>query len=351
MRIQDYLQETPEKMVEMIKNSDKLFSEVKKVKIDRIVITGSGTSYHSGLQMQPYIQQVTGIRTDVYYPFQVNKDSFIGDSSGTLLVGISQGGSSYSTYNAMKSGKEAGCKIASMAGVEDALIDETADFVLTVHCGDETVGPKTKGYFCTKLNLALLALYLAKGREKLSEEAFINKIGELKKMADTFLERYHASVKWVDRNKDKLAAAKEIRVIGTREIYGDTLESALKLLESLRIPVTGYEFEEFVHGIYNAINENSSIIILDPGTEKRVGKMIHILSEWTSDIYVIGKYKTANPQNLHIEYNAQTPFETFDCILPVQLICAEVPPLKGVNPHIPKDPQFHKKLGSKRIID
>ena len=60
---------------------------------------------------------------------------------------------------------------------------------------------------------------------------------------------------------------------GPAAIYGDVLESALKLLETMRCPVSGYEFEEFIHGIYNAINEDSMVFILDNGDEPRSEKM------------------------------------------------------------------------------
>ncbi len=349
MRIQDYMQETPEKMKEIIQQADQLFAEVRTKEINRIVVTGSGTSFHSGLQTQKLMQHFTGVRVDAYYPFAINAETFLGDSSKTLVVGISQGGSSYSTYNAMKIAKEAGCLTASMAGQKDALIDEVADFVLTVLCGEELAGAKTKGFYCTKLNLTLLALQLARETGKLSNEDYNKEISELEKTADQFLKTYDAALQWIETNKEKLATAKDIRVIGTSEIYGDTLESALKLLETMRIPVTGYEFEEFIHGIYNAVNEDSTIIILDTGVEKRVEKIVEVLSGWTDHIYVIGSDVNKNSQNMKAEFVNHPYYKTYEYIIPIQLICAEIPPLRGVDPSIPKDPKFHQKLGSKKL--
>lgn len=349
MRIQDYMQETPERMKEIIQQADQLFAEVRTNEIDRIVVTGSGTSFHSGLQTQKLMQHFTGVRVDAYYPFAINKETFLGDSSKTLVVGISQGGSSYSTYNAMKIAKAAGCLTASMAGQKDALIDEVADFILTVHCGEELAGAKTKGFYCTKLNLTLLALQLARETGKLSYEDYNKEISELEKTADQFLKTYDIALQWIERNKEKLAKSKDIRVIGTSEIYGDTLESALKLLETMRIPVTGYEFEEFIHGIYNAINEDSTIIILDTGVEKRVETMVEVLSGWTEHVYVIGSDVSENPQNMKAEFVNHPYYKTYEYIIPIQLICGEIPPLRGVDPSTPKDPKFHQKLGSKKL--
>ncbi len=349
MRVEDYMRETPEKMKEIIQNADQLFAEVRTLNIERMIVTGSGTSFHAGLQTQKLMQRLTGIRVDAYYPFMIDKETFIGDNSKTLVIGISQGGASNSTYGAMKLAKEAGCMVASMAGKEGAVIDEAADYILTVHCGEEKAGAKTKGYYCTKLNLTLLALQIAREASKLTENEYANDIASIEKSADQFLKTYHASLDWINTNKEKLTQAKDIRVIGTSEIYGDTLEGALKLLETMRIPVTGYEFEEFIHGIYNAINEDSTIIILDTGVEPRVEKMVKVLSGWTNSIYVIGNKGNVpdSSQNLKTEFINHQYYKTYEYIIPIQMICAQIPILKGVDPSIPKDPQFHQKLESK----
>ena len=46
----------------------------------------------------------------------------------------------------MKLAKSKGCITASMAGEEQAFIDEMADFVLTVHCGPEKAGAKQRAF-------------------------------------------------------------------------------------------------------------------------------------------------------------------------------------------------------------
>ena len=172
----------------------------------------------------------------------------------------------------MKLAKSKGCITASMAGEEQAFIDEMADFVLTVHCGPEKAGAKTKGFYCTKLNLLLLALYLGLEQGTISEETFEQQIQGVKTAAGQFQAVYETSLKWISANQERLVTAKEIRVTGPAAIYGDVLESALKLLETMRCPVSGYEFEEFIHGIYNAINEDSMVFILDNGDEPRSEK-------------------------------------------------------------------------------
>lgn len=299
--------------------------------------------------MREYMQETLGIEVSALYPFMISDSTFRTFGGRTLLVGISQGGASFSTYNAMKLAQSHGADTASMAGVENAFIDEVATYVLTVHCGEEKSGAKTKGYYCTKLNLMLLALHMALASGAIDRERFDRDIAGVRDAADRFMKVYAESESWIERNRDRLVDAKEIRVIGSSELFGDALEGALKLLETMRVPVTGYKFEEFIHGIYNAVNENSTIFVLDSGKEERVAKLVEVLSGWTENIYVLGRDVPEGATHLRADFSADPVCQTFNFILPLQLICAKIPALKGIDSSKPKDPQFHMKLGSKRF--
>jgi glucosamine 6-phosphate synthetase-like amidotransferase/phosphosugar isomerase protein len=78
-------------------------------------------------------------------------------SDKALVIGISQEAAA-SPLAAMERARAAGHLTASMAGEAPAVIDRAADLVLTVPCGEERAGAKTKGYHCTILNLMLLRL-------------------------------------------------------------------------------------------------------------------------------------------------------------------------------------------------
>ena len=350
--IESNLRETPAKLLEIVQGADALFAGIRERKYERILLTGSGTSFHSAAQVCAFMQRTLGIEVSALYPFMITEGTF-DDSHAkghkTLLVGISQGGASFSTYNAMKLAREKGAETASMAGTENAFIDEQANHVLTVHCGEEKVGAKTKGFYCTKLNLMLMALQMAKAQGRRSEAEYGNFVSGVQAAAGCFETVYGQAERWIEANRERFAAAQNIRVVGTQEMYGDTLEGALKLLETMRLPVTGYEFEEFVHGVYNAIDENSTLFILDSGTEERVHKLVHVLSAWTENIYVIGRDVPAGDRHLKADIYDDPDLQTFNFLLPIQLICAKIPGMKGIDSSKPKDPEFHMKLGSKRF--
>lgn len=159
-----------------------------------------------------------------------------------------------------------------------------------------------------------------------------------------------ASQAWAQTNALALRDSADIRLTGPATLFGTVQEGALKMLETLRCPVSGYEFEEFIHGIYNAFNAQSALIMLDPQPDARQDRLAQILGEWTPSIYRIGPQVENNGLNLNFPFVNDEDFAVFEYIIPLQMLCAILPPQKGINPAIPKDPQFHQKMKSKQEI-
>ena len=164
LTMEQCIRETPIRMMEIVENHQNLFKEVVKNRYQKIIITGSGSSYHAGVAAKECMLKYMQIPVEVLYPFEIESYIFQ-NSQTTLVIGISQSGTSLSTYRAMKRAKKHGCHIASMSGRDDnaVVLNEVADYILTVKCGEEgDLQPKTKGMLCTIANLMLLGVYWAK---------------------------------------------------------------------------------------------------------------------------------------------------------------------------------------------
>ncbi|UQS82271.1 SIS domain-containing protein [Bombilactobacillus folatiphilus] len=347
--IQQALQQTPTQLVQLMAGSQELFARVVQRPLQQIILTGSGTSYHSGVQMQELMRQKSGIKVQTAYPFLLTDAYLQGLDAQTLFIGISQGGSSLSTFEAMQRAQQAGCTIATMAGQPQAYLDQLADEVLTVDLGEETAGAKTKGYYATKLNLLLLAEYLGVANHHLTKVQFEQDLQALHQVLQQFDHAYERSQQWVRAHQLDFAKTHDLRIVGPANSYGDTLESALKLLETWRIPVTGYEFNEFIHGIYNAIDAQSTIFFIDDGSEPRLAKMLEVLGKWTSQLYVVDLSQQMTEHHFGYDVQVLPAFTTFIEPLVFQLMAALVPESKGIDPSHPKDPQFHTELSSKKF--
>lgn len=272
MHVEDYMNETPARLLAMLTQTrEDLWQAAKALAdrgISRIILTGSGTSYHGALTARSFMQQWCGIPVDVYWPFLLDETA-LSLSDKALVIGISQGGGSLSTLAAMERARAAGHLTASMAGEAPAAIDQAADLILTVPCGEERAGAKTKGYHCTILNLILLALAVASRQQRLSDEERKALLVRMERTFNHLPTLIEASQAWVLNHARPLIDSADIRLTGPAGLFGTVQEGALKMLETLRCPVAGYEFEEFIHGIYNAFDERSTLIMLDPFPDER----------------------------------------------------------------------------------
>ncbi len=117
----------------------------------------------------------------------------------------------------------------------------------------------------------LLGLAVASRQRRLSDEerkALLIRMDTTFNHLPTLIE---ASQAWVLNHARPLIDSADIRLTGPARLFGTVQEGALKMLETLRCPVAGYEFEEFIHGIYNAFDERSTLIMLDPFPDERQG--------------------------------------------------------------------------------
>lgn len=147
MQVEDYMNETPLRLLEMLTQTrEDLWRAAQALTergVTRIILTGSGTSYHGALTARAFMQRWCALPVDVCWPFMLD-DETLARSGKALVVGISRGGGSLSTLAAMGRARNVGHITASMAGVAPATIDRAADYILTVPCGEETAGAKTK---------------------------------------------------------------------------------------------------------------------------------------------------------------------------------------------------------------
>ena len=162
------------------------------------------------------------------------------------------------------------------------------------------------------------------------------------------------SIQWYSRIKDEFLPAKRIIVVGYDGYYADVLEGALKILETVRQGVTGYDIEEFFHGIYNSINEGAYIFYLgsEGDYKERTLKLIEILKEWTPHHYLISSPDSIvheTDKDCIVQFIEDPLFSPWEYIIPMQVLACLASQDLGINPDIPKDPQFHVRIGSKKL--
>jgi glucosamine 6-phosphate synthetase-like amidotransferase/phosphosugar isomerase protein len=354
-KMYDYILETPIVLRDIIKRrkeiTKKFVDYYKDVAIEQVYIIGSGTSYHAGLSAKAYLEQILNMKVFNMYPthFERNEKVF---NKNTLVIGMSQGGQSLSTVAGLDSAKLKGLHTAAVSENPTAFISEHAETSTRIEVGNEKCGAKTKGYAGTTVTLMMMLTELAIAKGIISEQVAETYFERMYRVIDNLNNVTEAATKWYGRIKEEFLPAKRIIVIGYDGIYADVLEGALKILETVRQGVAGYDIEEFFHGIYNSINDSAHIFYLaSKGDYKpRTLKLIEILSEWTPHNYLIASpdgIENPTEKDLICDFVEDPLFSAWEYIIPMQIVACLASQDLGINPDIPKDPQFHKRIGSK----
>lgn len=353
----DYICETPTVLTDIINRREEITKDFvryfKNVEIAQIYVVGSGTSYHAGLAAKLYLEELLGIKVFNMYPTQFAREEKVFNKN-TLVIGMSQGGQSLSTVEGLDSARERQLHTAAVSANPSALIFEHADTSTKIEVGNETCGAKTKGYAGTTVTLMMMLTELAIAKGMVTEEKAARYRERMFQVIENLGKVTKASVEWYTRIKDEFLPAKRVIVVGYDGMYCDVLEGALKILETVRQGVTGYDIEEFFHGIYNSITDSTHIFYLaSRGDYKpRTMKLVEILSEWTSHNYLIASPDGVGVQsdkNLIVEFVEDPIFSCWEYIIPLQVVACIASQDLGINPDIPKDPEFHKRIGSKRL--
>jgi glucosamine 6-phosphate synthetase-like amidotransferase/phosphosugar isomerase protein len=357
-KMYDYICETPIVLTDIIKRRKEITKEFVEFyqdkTIDQIYVIGSGTSYHAGLSAKAYLEEILNIKVFICYPTQFERNEKIFNKN-TMVIGVSQGGQSLSTVAGLDSAVNRGLYTAALSENPTALIFEHADTKTRLFVGNEKCGAKTKGYAGTTLTLMMMLTEWAIEKGIVTEDVAQDYFQRMFRVIANMEMITAEATKWYGRIKEEFLPAKRIIVVGYDGMYADVLEGALKILETVRQGVTGYDIEEFFHGIYNSITETSHIFYLaSKGDYKpRVEKLVNILNEWTPHHYVIaspeGLFKDSS-KNLVCDFTEDPLFSPWEYIIPLQVVACLAPQDLGINPDIPKDPEFHKKIGSK-ILD
>ncbi len=354
-RMYEYITETPEVLEHIISNRKEITADIvekyKDTDIEQVYVIGSGTSYHSGLAAKAFLEEVLDIKVFIQYPIIFKNQERIFNKN-TLVIGISQGGQSFSTVHGLDSARERGLHTAAISANKEARVFEHSDISVSLSVGDEFCGAKTKGYSGTICTLMMIGLELALAKGILTQEKAEEYLARMHRVVRNLSEIAKSSTAWYHRIKENFLPAKRILVIGYDANYANALEGALKILETVRQAVSGYELEEFIHGIYNSINPGSHIFYIGAKGEykNRALRLKETLTGMTPNHYFIGtsgEFENPSENDLIADFVDDCYFSVWEYIIPLQIVAALAPIELGINPDIPADPKFHQKMGSK----
>ncbi len=320
----------------------KLSINLDITKIQRVIITACGTSWHSALMGKYLIESIAGIPVEVDYASEFRYRNPIvpayrqaGDK--TLFIVISQSGETADTLAALQLAKQKGAKTLGIVNVVGSTIAREVDSGIYLHAGPEIGVASTKAFTCQVTALVLLSLYLKKSgskSQKITEELvkIPKKIEEILKQSG----KIRALAK-------KFKNSKNFLYLGRNLNFPVALEGALKLKEISYIHAEGYPAAEMKHGPIALIDENMPVVFIVPKDEiykkvlsnmeevkARGGNIIAIVNHNDPAIKKLASHIIKVPKTI----DSLSPLLS---VIPLQLLAYHIADLKGLNVDRPRN--------------
>ena len=231
--------------------------------IEAIQIVACGTSYHAGLVGRYWLEELTGIPTNVeiaseyrYRKAVVRKNS--------LFITISQSGETADTLASLRLSKEQNySKSLCICNVNGSSLVRESDFTLFTKAGAEIGVASTKAFTTQLLSLLILALILGKQKGTISAEQnheIMENIRKLPNLSQEFLE----CDSQISKLAEEFSGKHHCLFLGRGVMFPIALEGALKLKEISYIHAEGYAAGELKHGPIALIDNEMPVVVVAP---------------------------------------------------------------------------------------
>ncbi|CAN5698938.1 glutamine--fructose-6-phosphate transaminase (isomerizing) [soil metagenome] len=296
-----------------------------------VYITGSGTSYNSGLLGKQLLSKFAKIKAEVIMSseFQYSSDSLEPNSA---VIAISQSGETADVIYSVKKAKENGAKILSIVNVPTSSLARMSDSILTLNCGPEIGVAATKSFMGQLMIIYKIVNILSRGQmpfDQINQEDLLMTVKKVLDL-DSLIQNLVSSL---DKN------IKDIYILGRSIHYPIALEGSLKIKELAYIHAEGIAAGELKHGPLALIDKESVVIVLNP-TDETYQDVISSSNEIKSrGAHIIG---ISNKKNDVYDQFVELPdvdnyFYPILEIIPLQLMSYYLALEKQVDPDYPRN--------------
>lgn len=326
-----YILEQPDIILKIVDKSYKIPIDIN----DRnIIITASGSSLNAGI-LAIDILDLNKVEYQVMDPYTLRyKTDYLKDK-GNVIIGLSQTGRSTSTLECLDIASQNGLDTISLtSGLQNPLAD-IAKYKFDILCGDEPIGPKTKGLLATTLAL-IKTLTENRNIDSLNYDIIIKESKYIKQVVDNTVEWCNLNPQWSTTNC--------LSMLGFGIDDSLCKEGALKILETLQIPIMNYPAEEFMHGPHRTIKPKGKIIVLNTveETNTMMSNFVSFSREKGAEVLYLTPFENDGES---IQLITNCPW--LEILVILQTISAYLPTQVGIDPATPVYPEFASTVGTR----
>ncbi len=309
--------------------------------IERVIILGCGTSWHSGLIGEYMLEDIARIPTDVEYASEFRYRRPVVEPN-TLVIAISQSGETADTLWAMREAKQQGATLLGVVNSVGSTIARETDAGVYLHAGPEIGVASTKAFTSQVEVLAMITVHLGRLRGTLSASRgreIVRALGRLPEQVGEILELDPAIQQLAEDYKDH----PNFLYLGRGYNFPSALEGALKLKEISYIHAEGYPAAEMKHGPIALIDASMPVVVIAPKdavydkiksnieeVRARGGCVIAVITEGDTELMDFADHVIQIPRT----HDALTPILA---TIPLQLLAYHIAVLRGCNVDQPRN--------------
>jgi glucosamine--fructose-6-phosphate aminotransferase (isomerizing) len=258
----DYIHESPAALERTLQDNESavlaIAQQAREMGVQRVVLSGVGSSYTSCLMALPLFQVncplptiVVNAEESAYYA-----ERWITEKS--LVVVVSRSGERGAVIDTLKVADEKGAFGIAITGVADSLLAQSSRVSLITREGPEITFPKTKSVITCTGTLLRLGLALSNPADKAAAQrlALLHKMPAI--MTD-FIEKIEPQLQAL---MPRIAMHKLVNVVGTGSNHGVALEAAIKVQEASYIPTRGDSTAGLLQGPVGALTPDWMVYAL-----------------------------------------------------------------------------------------
>ncbi len=314
---------------------------IEPKKINKIILIGCGTAYHSCLVAKYWFEELTSIDTeiDIASEFRYRNLKF---KTNNLYIFVSQSGETADTAAALDICKKNNVKTCSIVNVVESTIARNSDWVLPIHAGPEIGVASTKAFLGQLIVLYILSLKLSIEREDIDKKNYDTCVENLTKLPEAIKKtlKLESEIQLIAK---EFLDAKGSMFLGRGNSFPIALEGALKLKELSYLHAEGYPAGEMKHGPLALIEEGLPVIVIAPKDkyyEKTLSNMQEVIARGGKIFFITDNYNRLLSTNIRFRLRVPRVDSNLSPILltiPLQLLAYHVASLKNCDIDKPRN--------------
>ena len=310
-------------------------------KINKIILIGCGTAYHSCLVAKYWFEELTSIdvEIDIASEFRYRNLKF---NPNNLYIFVSQSGETADTAAALDICKENKVKTCSIVNVVESTIARNSDWVLPIHAGPEIGVASTKAFLGQLIVLYILSLKLSIVREDIDKNNYDRNVQNLQKIPEAIKNTFKLESE-IQLMAREFLDAKGSMFLGRGNSFPVALEGALKLKELSYLHAEGYPAGEMKHGPLALIEEGLPVIVIAPKDkyyEKTISNTQEVIARGGKIFFITDDNKRLLSTNIRFRLRVPRVDSLLSPLLltiPLQLLAYHVALLKNCDIDKPRN--------------